>query len=717
MFIRLDRTLQLTIRALFITLFFFLPLIFWIPSSEVFEFPKMLFVYLMTTLIIAVWTIRMILAGRIILRWTPLDIPILLFLLSQVVSTIYSIDHHISWFGWYGRFNGGLVSTISYTVLYYAFVANISENSENSESRKVRKSDNQKTGASGSLNLRFSDFSGFRSIPSVPIFAILSSATIVSLYAIFQHFGIDRDFWIQDVATRVFSTQGQPNWLAGFLVMIIPLTWMLMTKSKEQKAKNGNKNMIVFCFLFFVFFTALLFTKSRSGLLGFAVMDVVFWLTVFAINNKQKAKSKNLKSFVFIHSIILILVFITNNPARDWFFKTIQLVKNQSEQSVISNQQLAINLRKSELGGTESGDIRRIVWNGAWEIAKRNPIFGTGPETFGLTYWQVRHKEANQTSEWNFLYNKAHNEWLNLAANTGLFGLGTHLLLLGWFGVWIVRSSRASQSDGRSVAIPSGLPRRPAKGGTPRNDVLVAILAALLGVETVNFFGFSTVTTETYRYLFMSLTVVFTTEGKILKGDSFIKLLWWKYFLLTIIAIITFGVISGIFNRFQADLKYNLGRQYYSAGYIPEALEPLSQAVNLAPNEPVFRNELAESLAVAAISAWANNNETRAVEIKNEAVKNFKVVSAQSKYNLTFIRTQTQMEFLMKEIDPNLTDEALKLAQKAVDLSPTDPRGYYLLGRMYGELNDKSKAENLYRQALELKPDYAEAIKILNSEY
>ena len=35
-----------------------------------------------------------------------------------------------------------------------------------------------------------------------------------------------------------------------------------------------------------------------------------------------------------------------------------------------------------------------------------------------------------------------------------------------------------------------------------------AILSAILGVETVNLFGFSTVTTETYRYLFMGMAVM-----------------------------------------------------------------------------------------------------------------------------------------------------------------------------------------------------------------
>ena len=65
-----------------------MPLIFWIPNSEVFELPKMYFVYAVTTLITGLWMARMIVRREILIQRTPLDIPVLLFLLSQIVSTI-----------------------------------------------------------------------------------------------------------------------------------------------------------------------------------------------------------------------------------------------------------------------------------------------------------------------------------------------------------------------------------------------------------------------------------------------------------------------------------------------------------------------------------------------------------------------------------------------------------------------------------------------------
>src|SRR3989338_7287596 len=114
------------VQYLFYTLFFFTPLILYPKTSEVFEFNKMLFVYLMTTLIASAWIAKWILERKIEIRRTPLDIPILLFLLSQIVSTILSINPHTSIWGYYSRFHGGLASTISYIILYYAFVSNLS---------------------------------------------------------------------------------------------------------------------------------------------------------------------------------------------------------------------------------------------------------------------------------------------------------------------------------------------------------------------------------------------------------------------------------------------------------------------------------------------------------------------------------------------------------------------------------------------------------------
>src|SRR5579872_5395265 len=128
MALSLDNFFKKGIEYLFYAFFLFVPLIFWGDTSELFEFNKLWFTFILTIIIVLFWIGRSIVNRSIIFRRSFLDIPILLFLLSQVISTIFSIDQHISVWGYYTRFNGGLLSLVSYILLYFAFMANLGKN-------------------------------------------------------------------------------------------------------------------------------------------------------------------------------------------------------------------------------------------------------------------------------------------------------------------------------------------------------------------------------------------------------------------------------------------------------------------------------------------------------------------------------------------------------------------------------------------------------------
>jgi putative inorganic carbon (HCO3(-)) transporter len=373
-------------------LFFLVPLILWPFTSEVFEFNKMVVVYIFTTLIVATWLTRTVLVRKFIFRRTILDIPLLVFLGSQLISTVLSIDPSTSWFGYYSRFNGGLLSVICYSLLYWAFVSNLDRKSA----------------------LR-------------TLYTMLISATLVSVYGVLEHFGIDKNIWVQDVQSRVFSTLGQPNWLSAWLVALIPVTWTFALNSKTQisnfkqtlNTKSKILNIIPYI-LSILYFWTLIFTKSRSGLLGFGVAFLLFWGFVFW--SKRKQIGEIIKPFAIICSSILVISLVSGTQ----FTPSIaSLLSNQ----VTNGQASAPQGTALETGGTESGTIRKIVWKGAVQVWLHYPIFGSGVETFAYSYYMYRPTEHNSTSEWDFIYNKAHNEFLNIAANSGTIGLFSYLFL------------------------------------------------------------------------------------------------------------------------------------------------------------------------------------------------------------------------------------------------------------------------------------------------
>ncbi|PJE70140.1 hypothetical protein COU97_01330, partial [Candidatus Shapirobacteria bacterium CG10_big_fil_rev_8_21_14_0_10_48_15] len=214
-------------------LFFLTPLVMAPWTYELFEFNKIMLTFFLAAVIMAAWLVKMILAKKFIFRHTFWDWPLVIFLATQFLSFLVSIDQGTSWWGYYGRFNGGLLSLIVYAFLYWAWVSNLSLHSR----RYV-------------------------------LHSLLAGATVAAGYGIAQHYGIDDQLWVQDVKNRVFSTLGQPNWLAAYLTAILPLAWFFtISKSKSPLPY----------FLSLIFTLCLLFTKSRSGLIGFGTAFAIFW--------------------------------------------------------------------------------------------------------------------------------------------------------------------------------------------------------------------------------------------------------------------------------------------------------------------------------------------------------------------------------------------------------------------------------------------------------
>src|SRR5258706_8662723 len=88
------------IRGSFYLLFILVPLILTPWNYELFEFNKMLITYGLTAIIMGAWIIKMMANRQIRIARTPLDLPIALFVISQLVSSLFSIDPHVSWFGY-----------------------------------------------------------------------------------------------------------------------------------------------------------------------------------------------------------------------------------------------------------------------------------------------------------------------------------------------------------------------------------------------------------------------------------------------------------------------------------------------------------------------------------------------------------------------------------------------------------------------------------------
>ncbi len=640
-------------RSSFYFLFILVPLILTPWNYELFEYNKMVITYGITAIIFGAWLIQMITDREIRIAKTPLDIPLALFVASLLVSTLFSMDPHVSWFGYYSRFNGGMWSIFSYVILYYAFVTH---------------------------------FPPVKKILNV----IVATTGVVALYGFAEHFGIDKNLWVQDVQSRVFSTLGQPNWLAAFLAAVLPISLYLFAANiSRATAMQGIK------FLFggitaILFFLVILYTRSRSGYLGLAVADVVFWLLLF-LSSKNK-KSIRLPFFIAHCAFFLVIFFngIYMDQVDRWFTFTAwknRITRVATPAPTAEKPQSGTLL---ESGGTESGTIRKYVWQAAltaWRANTKNMAVGTGTETFAFAFYQYRPAGHNQTSEWDFLYNKAHNEYLNYLATTGLFGLGAYLLLVGSFIFWFIKNLKNEKSEQKMLPI--------------------ALFAGWISILITNFFGFSVVIMQIFFFLFPALLIA--RSGVAYRNISLAAFKKHETILRWSIAAATATALILIYRYWQADTFFSSGYRLARANQYAQADTVDVKAIALNPGEPMYHDELATTLGSLAMSAIDAKNATLAAALAKQSLAESDKAIRTSPKNVNFWKTRTKLYYTFSTFDPQLNTAAIQALEMAQTLSPADPKIDYNLAILYGRGGDNTKAVELLTRAKTLKPNYRDA--------
>jgi O-antigen ligase/Flp pilus assembly protein TadD len=639
------------ISILFNILLFLIPLVFFKTTSELFEFNKIITLYVFTILITTVWLVKSIVSKKFIFRRTILDWPLIVFLIILVLSSIFSLDFRTSIFGYYSRFNGGLLSILSYTLLYWAYVSNMDE-------KMSKKS----------------------------VVFLLISTGIASFLAILEHFGFsttcglmgagwNNSCWVQDVQNRVYSTFGQPNWLAATIITLIPILFGFTLIKKGDSIKT-NKFISVY-FLSIIFFITLLFTKSRSGLLGFAIADLVFCgLILF------KFKKEFIQQLVIFNIIFVILISVIGTPWNSSIFKFSDFKESKTE-NISTSPSL-------ESGGTESGTIRKIVWKGAFKIWTNYPILGTGPETFAFAYPMFKPLEHNLTTEWDFVYNKAHNEYLNYLATTGTLGFISYLTLIGFIVYQLFQN---------------------------KSKFGISLLAGFISILVTNFFGFSVVPTSLLFFLLPAIALTNNLNNKREEKLKFNNLDNKQKIYISASIIITIIILFAILRYFKADIYYNKARLFNRSDNPIKAREEITKALKISPNEAIFWNESAISNSDIAVLLANNNENDKGLEFAKIAIYESKKAINLAKNNVNFRKTQSTIYIKLISFNNNYLSDAEDTVKLAITISPNDPKLYYQLGLLEIKLNKLEDAISNLEKSVQVKPNYRDARFVLGSIY
>lgn len=750
-----ERKATKIIRSLFYGIFFLTPLVLFPKTFELFEFNKLWTIYIISLIILFFWVGKMIVSKKLIFTRTPFDIPIALFFLSQVVATILSIDPYVSFWGYYSRFNGGLLSIGTYIFLYYAFLSNFLPEKDSEEFQ----------GKTNSLYILFAFISlvvgaflvsisenvgflqnifllatfvmpciffikAFVYPPVKKLFLIMiSSGLVVALWGFTSHFGYDFTCLIfrgsLDVAcwtdafqptVRLFSTLGQPNWLAAYFSILIPISMSLgiyrLTNTHETRElskqnllsfvkERGNIQAFLLIGLSLLLFIEILWSQSQSGYLGiltglFTFFAGILYFVLKHTKIKNIYKNRTIKASAIIIILFFLASFFMGNPLQgripllslSGFMRTFTPVSPPEQTTNTQTQTVAT---PEELGGSDSGKIRLVVWRGAFELFKKHPLFGTGVETFAYSYYSVKPQEHNLLSEWDFLYNKAHNEYINYLATTGIVGLGTYLFMIFWFLFYTIKYLFKKSYAGNLPVL-----------------LILALLASYVTILTSNFFGFSVVIINLYLFFIPALVLVLTgkikktnmPEGEMSPGKAFVLIIFGVFCLFLLIQLLNFWF---------ADQNYSMGYNLNRAQQYGQANKYLEDAVNLYPGEDLYKNELALNYAAIALLLTSEKQQQQAQIYLDRAVQMSTDVIQRHPQNIVYYKSRVQTLFLLSDLDKKYFDEALKTLKEAKKLAPTDAKLLYNEGLLYGQKNDYDNAKKAFTQALELKANYRDA--------
>lgn len=497
------------LETLWLFLVFALPLLFFPNLFTTFELTKITVFKGVTVLLMLAWIMKYFLKGespvfpitkhRVL--WTTLGI----FSGCSLVAALFSVAPALSFFGWYPRFQG------LFTFFFYAVFAGIVFFELRASEQRERL-----------------------------FFALTAGLALVCAAALLQKFtpGFLQLWNDSEFRDRSYGTMANPNYLAGYIVMILPL--LLANIFRKKYALFSG--LVLTAGL-----ATLLFTQSRAGLLAMAA-GLLFFFSFAAYARKAR---KTL--FVLAAMPLVILGFVWSVAAN-------------SQEPWVKNNPLLQRLTLSE-ENISSARTRLEMWPAILRQIGASPVIGFGPETFAVSFPSYAPDTVNTREDQGEIPDRAHNELLDLAVQIGIPGtLAYAVFILGLV----------------FAAGKNFLQRK--EGGWP----VLALGAGILALFTANQFGFSV--TVHWVLLVLFAAVILNVMGQ--KDFGFVRFKLHRFAKAAMFSVIVFSSIVMFWmhdlGKIMADIEMRQGYESLAFAEFSGTAAAYGKAAELSPTEPFY---------------------------------------------------------------------------------------------------------------------------------
>jgi O-antigen ligase len=624
-----SRILEIAIETSYLLLIFLVPIWFayLFPIFNMFEFSKLIlfrflvwFLFILTILwLVNKGTIKKIFfsaKGKDLKKIGRLFWPPLFLILGLALILPFSINVGQSFFGSYTR-QQGLSSFLMYFLWSFLLFINLVS------IKKIK----------GQIEFNLK-------LKRIIITAVLSGM-LVAIYGILQIMNIDFLSWPEEpfMTGRAISSLGQPNFLASFLLLVIPLSFYLFYISSR------------FLVRFFYFLTGMLqiiclfFTSSRGGVVALFVMLGIFFLGIFLFSHlKKKIKIVIIISFIVIAvSGLGTLEFFNSGRIRDSF-----------------------DVNKGSLAA------RVYFFQAASDAILKRPIFGYGLETGNEVFIKYYERDWGLYGNVSANTDRAHNLILDILVTTGFFGLV--LFSLWYYSFFRLGFKEARQGENKYLSL--------------------ALFLGSLAYFISLLFSFIIVVGEVYFWLFFAVlaAISFTTQFEKKEITSFNKK---EKIFINLLAFILIALsllpLRANFKALLADYYQNSMQIVLNRKEFVRAGGLLQNILDLRPNK--VQMEKANSFLGTHLTNYCNYDSWRDLSEK-------KMITDRLKSVLTSLPDKGyQNLFLKAKIYSCLgnNEEANNYFSQVASITPDWPFNYLEWGRHFVRENDLVSAEKYFQ--------------------
>ncbi|MBI4777747.1 O-antigen ligase family protein [Candidatus Desantisbacteria bacterium] len=699
----------------FLGLLLVVPLYFDPHASGVFDTTKMTVMRFFSIIILIAWLVKAALIGHPFVR-SKLDIPILAFFWTSILSTIFSAYSSTSLVGAYKR-HEGLTTTITYILLF--FVA--------------------------------TNFLHQKRLFKKTVYCLWTVAIFSSIYSIAQRFGMDPTNWASNVSERTVSFFGNPIFLGAYLCMIIPLAFGFFLNREEQtnilpiKKKTKGKTITSHTT------KSVTTTPKKTETIPAAKTDWAVWLYGIIICLSSAGEIYAMSRGPWVGLFAAMVLFVIMSGKKILFENRVRLcilgavvgliilsasigphsIFNRISETV-AVKETATGEKKAEITGGAGNRLK--IWERSAHIMLDYPVFGIGPDSLTFIYTRYKTLLMERLEGHNVDYDRSHNEFFDIGVMRGFVGLGIYLWLAFAFFFFCWKSYHGMKDSNERL-------------------VLLGICCAVLAYHAQSFFAFAV----------CSFTILFWTlmgMGMVQAGDIIIpqikkrggKISFIRYWISGL--IISIGIFLFYLAHFpyKADICFREGERAINENNLDRALEMYEQAVKFNPWERHYYGELTFTYYKKAASipmedrdkkkewiqkAFNRTNDAFVLnpndgyfynimgaiyalsydmdEREQDKQKAFESYKTALRYNIVFAEPHNNMAALYSKL--NQYQDAIKEYENVLRIIPDDFQCMATIGDIYFKMGQMDKSIIWQQKALAVNPKLSRAQHRLGEIY